>query len=152
MTFLAFKGQIFFTKIFIFVNVGLRVNLIILLPLVSELWRRSKIAPKAQCGGYSTVKLLGFTYKKANSFRLGPSWNFQIEMRIFQMFPYRCMLRGRFFYRLCFYWKKPFRNRLKWRRWQQLNDKKKMCFLRKWYVWLDLHKIFFLEENVFLGH
>ena len=50
MAFLAFKGQIFFTEIFLFVNVGLCVNFIILLPLVFELWRRSKIAPKAQWG------------------------------------------------------------------------------------------------------
>ena len=49
MAFLAIKGQIFFTKIFLIVNVGLGVNFIILLPLVFEIWRRSKIAPKAQC-------------------------------------------------------------------------------------------------------
>ena len=51
MAFLVFKGQNFFTKVYLFVNVGLGVNFIILPPLVFESWRRSKIASNTQCHG-----------------------------------------------------------------------------------------------------
>ena len=49
MAFLAYKGQIFFIKRLLFINVGHGLNFIIVLSVVFDLWRGSKIANNTVC-------------------------------------------------------------------------------------------------------